>query len=95
MVPKKIRDRHIDWELITSFEFYTLIILKLGLYDVKKDELLKYQAIKVRIKYQIIFYSRLLFSGFSVLLFLLDMFLLCIFKSYLHIKMVDSILFTF
>jgi hypothetical protein len=95
MVPKKIRDRHIDWELITSFEFYTLIILKLGLYDVKKDELLKYQAIKVRIKYQIIFYSRLLFLGFSVLLFLLDMFLLCIFKSYLHIKMFDSILFTF
>jgi len=95
MVPKKIRDRHIDWELITSFEFYTLIILKLDLYDVKKDELLKYQAIKVRIKYQIIFYSLLLFSGFSVLLFLLDMFLLCIFKSYLHIKMVDSILYTF
>jgi lysozyme family protein len=43
MVPKKWRDRNIDWELITSLEFYTFYILKLGLYNVKKDELLKYQ----------------------------------------------------
>jgi hypothetical protein len=46
-------ERHIEWEIFKSSEFYTLFFLKLGLYDASHDEIIRFQAIKVSQKYKI------------------------------------------
>ena len=75
LLDNKEVDSFIEWELLTTLDLYTFLMLKLGIYNEIEDKIMLSQACKVKFSYNPIEKNlSFLISGYIILLRRFDSF---------------------